>query len=424
MVSAALLVVSIDARAADPGAPPALVIVADADPGPAIARASAALGVPASSISAKRLSDVLPMSQPVVIIGGKPEECTRSGSSTAAATHAALAAAESSVAYVEYDKAVGQLDEAAGDLRCLSEPADKATVSRIAYLRGVVLAAQGNAVQAQLAFAEARAADAAMKWDDDFAPDAIGLFEGAAAPGTATILVSPATAAAWVDGVPLTGALSVPAGTHLVQLGDPFETLQVRVDGGATLAFVRPAGVSSEILHHVEDPAKQAEIAAILAAAVGEGTTVYVDDGQRVWKTTSGDAHFTALAGGGTPVATLPTDPVEPSGGGGRRAAGLGMSVAGGVLLGAGTIGTGVSYRQAKHFEGEATTAAHDDENAAWDAAAGQYDTWRTRATIMSAVAFGGLAVAGGGVTLLALPVDAVPGPVGDGFGINFRVIR
>ena len=150
-----------------PSAAAPLLHAADEPPEEALARAAGLLDGPA---------------EPAVIASftaGRPPSLTGVGElgvcaaapRDAAAIEALVADAEGALAYVEDDRALSLLGQAASALTCLSEPLAPPLAARIYYLRGVALVSLGDRPGAWGALQQAVVFDPDLVWDEDFPPD-------------------------------------------------------------------------------------------------------------------------------------------------------------------------------------------------------------------------------------------------------------
>lgn len=106
---------------------------------------------------------------------------------------------------------------------CLTEAAETAAMTRLAFLQGVIAFGDGDKDAASRAFEEVFAVDPAYPWDPEYPPDAQLGFANAAtsmaqAPRVTLSIVAPEGAEFWLDGRPLAEAtVEVVAGRHLIQ---------------------------------------------------------------------------------------------------------------------------------------------------------------------------------------------------------------
>lgn len=296
---------ALSARAADTR------LIVSGDPAAAVARLSGAIGVPADQIKAVPLSDALPGGLEAVVGPGRLEACSAPATTTDD-LRVAVEAAERHLAYVELDQAAIRLDAAARLLECLSEPLDPRLAARISFLRGIVDHSRGDATAEEADFRQAFAYQPDLKWDDNYPPDAITLFDLAATPSAAPghLVVVPSPSALFIDGIGATAAgLAVPAGVHVVQYGEPLTSRRVFVDPGGAVALIRLQSVPTDAVKAWSaDPSLHEDLGIVLSAAFGTGAVVYIDDGASTWQTTTGSSDWTAIAG----LATLPPGTAPP----------------------------------------------------------------------------------------------------------------
>ncbi|MBW2255790.1 MAG: hypothetical protein JRI25_14480, partial [Deltaproteobacteria bacterium] len=214
-----------------------------------VAKVAEDTGRPPEELVATTLPDLLVGNPPLLVGGGALETCRREPA-TAAAFQEALSVAESSMAFMEYGQALGELEEAAQVLGCQTTPADPTSASRLHYLRGLSFFFAEVSEAARAAWVQAHRFHPGLKWDDNFSPDGQMVFEAARAlvdadePTTLTIVPTPSDGALWLDGrrVQLeAGALSIPGGKHLAQFGaERVTTVQLQLAPGSSNTLIIP----------------------------------------------------------------------------------------------------------------------------------------------------------------------------------------
>ena len=204
----------------------ATVIYPGDDASMAVTRVSATTELDAESIKPVTLSDITVGGSPVLYGPGEAASCG-GVASTMSALRGAVKRAESGVAYMEFDQAKAHLKTAVNALACLNEPVHPETGSRLHYLQGILLHADGDNDSALAAYKKAHHYSPGLTWDDYFPPDSVELFDAAAAAVKSSVnltlaeIPAPAAGALWVDGRSVTsqsGILSLVEGEHLIQV--------------------------------------------------------------------------------------------------------------------------------------------------------------------------------------------------------------
>jgi hypothetical protein len=138
------------ARAAPPAAstptPAARMLLLHANPDSrvALAHGAAALGRKAEALDAASFADLV-VGKPAVFRGpGRAEACV-SAIGTTAAIQLGVDRAERAIDYLEFEKALGNLQVAAQAVGCLAEPLDRDLGARAHFLLGYALGQQGDA---------------------------------------------------------------------------------------------------------------------------------------------------------------------------------------------------------------------------------------------------------------------------------------
>lgn len=381
------MITSLLASVALAGTP--VVIAPAADPAEALGRVAEATGIPLSELEPVAADALLPSAPFLLVGGGRADGC--SGPLTSMAdVRDPLDKAESAVAYLDFDGALPRLQQAADALSCLGEPVDASAASRIYYLRGIVAHGTGDGASAEAAFRQAHAYASGLKWDANFAPDALPLFEAAAvAEGAAgRFAVVPRQSALWIDGDSHAGTAEVLPGAHLVQFGNPVATWRVFVGAGTELRMVVPGLVTAEAIAWVDDPTRHGDLEAIVDAA-RPGGMVYFVHGEDVWRVDSKSVERL-----GAPSGT------GGGGGGGPKLAATGLTIGGGALFVGGGALTAVTFLQGRSAEKDWDAAIAADDWQARDAALDDYDAARGRLGVPRALAIAGAGLALTGVTL------------------------
>jgi len=283
----------------------------------ALARVAEDTGRPPEELVATTLPTLLSGRPPLLIGGGALETCAGEPAGPEAFQQA-LSAAESSMAFMEYGQALSELEEAAGLLGCLATPADPEAASRLHYLRGLCFFFADEPEAARAAWVQAHRFHPGLRWDDNFPPDGQAVFEAARAlvdadqPATLAIIPALASDTLWLDGrlVPLeAGGFSIPAGTHLVQLGsEPVTTVQLQLAPGSSNTLVLPGTLPADAVAWIADETLRPVVSAALEVALGTGARVYAVSDGVTWTGTAGGTSWEALEQIPTPV----PEPVEP----------------------------------------------------------------------------------------------------------------
>ncbi|MBW2254357.1 MAG: hypothetical protein JRI25_07150 [Deltaproteobacteria bacterium] len=335
-------------------------------------------------LAATTLPDLLAGRPPLLIGGGALETC-QGEPATAETFWEALSVAESSMAFMEYGQALGELEDAAQVLGCQTTPADTTSASRLHYLRGLSFFFAEESEAARAAWVQAHRFHPGLKWDDNFPPDGQMVFEAARAlvdadePTTLVIVPTPSEGALWLDGRRMqleAGALSIPGGKHLAQFGaERVTTVQLQLAPGSSNT--------------------RSVLSAALESALGTGEQVYAVHDGITWTGTAGGTSWEALEILPVPVPTPPEE-VPPEA---RRkktrwlfASGTTVAVVGGLAA------------MAMYFT---ALGEHGDAVDAWTVAdykqrETKFLTARSRYRVFSWVAVGGVGVAVAGI---AIPV-------------------
>lgn len=418
-----------------------LMVSARSDVADAVARVAAAEHVPATDVSVLSITANLPAQDWVLVGSGRADVCATTPA-TLAELRAAIESAETHIAYLQRDEAVTKLDAASQRVPCLNEPLDANLAARLYYLRGVVAHGAGDSPSAEAAFRQAFAFQPSLKWDPNFPPDAVPLFESSSITGKPSPLsLVPAPPAMWIDGHMATGSVDIAPGVHIVQFGEPLITIRVVADAGSPLAIVRPKLVPANAASWASEPARREALSAVMAAAFGSGKTVYVDDGSTIWRAVTGPSEWSALAAPaavsvltdspepvnlplnstGSATTTLPTGTnltVNVESGETRRRRskfGTALMTVGGLAT-AGSAGfAAYTYVNALGYRTEAQIADDDNDWQRWQDAEAGYETQRGRLGYARiGLAAGAGVLAAGVVSWLVIPaptfVQGAPG--------------
>ncbi len=231
-----------------------LVLHASPDSRVALAHAAAAMDVKADTLSPATFAD-LAVGKPAVLRGpGRAEACT-TATGTTAAVQLGVDRAERAIDYLEFEKALANLQVATTALGCLAEPLDRDLAARALFLLGYTLGQQGDLAAARESFARARSLKPALKWDTNLPPDLEPTFQEASkdlSGAAVQVALTPAPTAGqlYVDGVSMTDAkapFTLTPGRHLVQvLGLRPTVAWVTVRGGVTTVSTRLADAGTE----------------------------------------------------------------------------------------------------------------------------------------------------------------------------------
>lgn len=366
------------------------VVYAGGDPDKVLDRIAAVSGVPADTLHAVPVADLVRGRPPTLLGGGKLEHCGGSPT-TLASVRQSMDLAKGAVAYMEYGSARAALDAAIRDLGCLQEPIDAELAARAWFLTGVVAHASGDEARTRSAFRQARLFAPEMGWDENFAPAARGAFESVTAEMKATSLVSlsvvpePPEGALRVDGRVVRvvgGHVGVLPGTHHVQVGDaPPLTMTMQVDANAPATLVLPSLVTDDALAWAGDGDRREALSSVLIGALGDEGVVYVVSNDIVWRLRLGGSAWDLVAAGARPLTAMPV-PASATGASGeerptgrRSAAGPVTLAVGGAGLIAGGVVAGLGYGAARDAVEDANTNGRSEEGDAQYEAGGQQYT-------------------------------------------------
>ncbi|MBW2253707.1 MAG: hypothetical protein JRI25_03825 [Deltaproteobacteria bacterium] len=307
------------------------------DPDVAVHRVAAATGEALWDLEPVRLGDLLTGDVPVTMGTEQPAPCTASVSTNLEMIKT-ISQVERQIAHQEFVEASGAIDHATSAQACLSEIVEPTSAARLFFLRGIVAQALHDDSTAESAFLRALSYQPALEWDDAFKPDWRPAFDRAgettqsAAPGT--MLLGPTlenTDALWVDGrivTPDAGRVSLPEGTHLVQIpGATVITREVAIRSGQSVALLVPGALTEDLLAGAADPEEWPLLEAILDDALPEEDRLYL------WTGT----HTLDI---GDEWVVFPEPPPDESIA--RRNLGSKLTTGGSVALGAGVLASGI----------------------------------------------------------------------------------
>jgi hypothetical protein len=385
------------ARSAD------LVIHGTEDADAALTQVSEHAGVERSSLRAANIGDLVLTRPPMLVGPGRVDRCT-SSPATNADVRAAAEVAEGSMAFMEYDRAVEDLDAAYQTLGCLIEAVDAEVASRILFLRGVALYNSGDADGARTAFRQAHLFDPALTWDDNYAPDPLAQFEAArmalsGAPDLALRVIPGAeTAQVHVDGRRIGGEVTLSQGDHLVQVGGTtVATVHLHLEAGEPATLLMPAIVPPGAVAWPADPALGPNLSALLAAVLGKGFVVYVVHEENTWRGTTGEPAWETLSE--EPVAEAPEPepppeapetvplPIPPPPKPKKKHPVWWLTAPGGIAMAAGLGTSGYAHVRGKQDWRAAEEASTREE---WERIDEHYEEWRAIQGIGWAITIGG----------------------------------
>ncbi|MBW1880151.1 MAG: hypothetical protein JRI25_01380 [Deltaproteobacteria bacterium] len=287
-----------------------LVIHATEDVDAVLTQVSEDADVERTSLRAANISDLLLTRAPVLVGSGRVDRCAGSPT-TNDDVRGAAEVAEGSMAFMEYEQAVKDLDVAYQALGCLVEAVDGAVAGRILFLRGIALYHSRDLQPAKAAFRQAHLFDPALVWDDNYAPDPRPLFEGARieladAPKQALQVIPGAEVAQLhVDGRRIGGDVTLSPGDHLVQVGGArVATVQVHLEAGETATLLLPSVLPPGAVAWPDDADLGGDLSTLLGAVLGKGFVVYVVYEEHTWCGTTGAPEWEMLSE--EPVAEVP----------------------------------------------------------------------------------------------------------------------
>jgi len=386
-----------------------LVIHAAEDVDAVLTQVSEDAGVDRSSLRASDISDLILTRPPVLVGPGRVDRCVGSPTTNDDVRRAAEVA-EGSMAFMEYEQASKDLDEAYRALGCLIEAVDGALAARILFLRGIALYYVRDPESAKVAFRQAHLFDPALVWDDNYAPDPRPLFEGArielASDPNELLRVIPGakTTQVFVDGRRIGGEVTLSRGDHLVQAGGAaVATVGVHLEAGEPATLLLPSIVPPGAVAWPGDPELGASLSTLLAAVLGKGFVVYVVDEGRTWRGTTGEPSWELLSE--LPVAEAPEpevpEPVVPEGVPlpeppapkvKKHRPVWWLTAPGGVAVASGLVASGYSYVKGKQ---DASAADEASTRTDWERIDQHYESWRAMHHIGWIVTAGGAALVG-----------------------------
>jgi hypothetical protein len=365
-----------------------------------------ALGVPAAEVELAPITGLANPSAPR--LGGSGQMTACSGAATTNAdVEKPLAGAEDAFAYLEYDKALKELDAAAAALKCLSEPVKPNLPARVWYIRGVVRFHLNDQNGAKDAFTEAFSLQPDLLWDSSYAPAPKSVFDAAqgAAQGRkpATLLVYGKDAR--VDGRVVAGRVDLPGGAHVLQLGaSAVTTYELRVSPGASATLVLPGGVTASAVDLATSESGKAALGGILDA-VDAGDVVDVAIGGELWRVAVASNSWTLVG----PIGPTP----KAKGGGGGFDPGFAVA-GGGVALAA---GGGALWAIGLGHGKEAIAAGEGAPEPLYSDAQADYRSAKTLVMLGVVGTAAGLGAVGGGVAMIS-DVSILPVAWGGGGGL------
>jgi hypothetical protein len=358
-----------------------------------LTRVAEQAGVASATLRAVSLTELVSGRPAAWQGGGALRPCT-GPPTTNAVVKRSLDLAAGAVAYMEFGSARAALDTAVADVACLSEPVDTTLAARAWFLTGIVTDAAGDAAGSRAAFLQAHAFQPGLPWDENFAPAARPAFDAAAgeqkAAATVNVALMPPAPAVplRVDGrvvAPQDGRLPIPAGAHLLQIGDaPVTTYRLDVASSAPGTLVLTPLLDASALSWAGEGERRGALAGMLQGALGTDGNAYVVTDTVLWRLRLSNAAWDVVGAGATPKSAKATKAPAGPFPTGRVLAGSGVA-----LVLAGGAFAGVNYSTAMDVYGEIADAGTTDELAtAYQKAGGRYQA--------------GLVVTGAGAALVA----------------------
>jgi hypothetical protein len=325
-------------------------LVHDGDPEAAALAAALRGGVDPTTLEPVSLES-LRGRPPVLLAGGQASGCPEGASPAPVAE--ALSRAEGSLLYGRFEEALSALIQARQAVLCSGEPVSAPALARIELLTGLIAQERGDETTARARYLAALGYDPQIPWPSSYHAERRALFDTARAElpsATTELAVRPLQPPATLDGQPL--PLAVPVGEHVVQVGAV--AVHVVLDE-APNRLVVPSAYPADALAWAGDEQRRAELSALLAATLGEGTEAWVVHGDEVWRGLAGRTDWQAFP---APVAPAPAPEPEPVPGPPRprwaeRLVAGGLVALGGVAVGAGTAWANGSAREAEGSWGQ-----------------------------------------------------------------------
>jgi hypothetical protein len=377
-LAACLFVAEGVARAATP------VIFAQGDPAQVLARLDAKSDGALEPMPLEQLRQTPPR-----VEGGSVRACT--GAPVELAVVLSLVKdAEGDLLYLDYDRALGSLDQASASLVCLTGAADRTVLTRIFFLTGYARFSLGDVVHAKESWIRLFQTEPGYAWDAELPPDGTDVFEAtrhqnqATLPVIFTVVPMPPNGTLLADGAtpPLSGTLA--PGVHLLQMIDAgrTSTLEVTLSGDGPATIVWPGLLPADPLDWMNDARGQDAFGAAIDSTIQAGAVIVTTPTDTWRRTTSGAPFETVDLQAGT-----------------RRTRWL---VLGGSVLATG--GATLVIVKTNQANDAADLAASTHELDTYQDAQASYESAQTQRLVGIAITAGGVALACVG---FALPGDS-----------------
>ena len=235
---------------------------------------------------------------PPRVEGGTVRTCTAAPVDLAIVL-ARVKEAEGDLLYLDYDRALGALDQASASLVCLTGAADRTVLTRIFFLTGYARFALGDVAGARQSWLRLFQIEPGYAWDPALPPDGTDVFDAtrheyqATLPVIYTVVPMPPNGMLLADGAspPLSGAL--PPGVHLLQMIDAgrTSTLEVTLTGDGPATVVWPGLLPPDPLDWMNDARGQDAFGAAIDATI-QADDVIVTSPTDTWRRTAAGASF------------------------------------------------------------------------------------------------------------------------------------
>jgi hypothetical protein len=331
-------------------------LVHDGDPQAAIDAASRRGGVDPGMLEPISLQE-LRGRPPVLLAGGQAQGCLEGA--TPAPVPEALTRAEGALLYGRFDEAMSSVIQARQEVLCSGAPTPPGLLARIELLTGLIAQERGDEATARTRYLAALVYDPQIPWPQAYPAERRTLFDTARtelSSATTSLSVRPLQPPALLDGQAMPQAVLV--GEHVVHVGSV--AVHVVLDEAPNRLVVPPA-FPPDALSWAGDDAHRAELSALLAATLGEGTDTWVVHGENVWHGIAGRTDWEAFLTLPDPVVPVPVEPTVPEQPRrwGVTLAGGGLALLGGVAGTAGTLWANGTARKAEGTWGSTYDGLH-----------------------------------------------------------------
>jgi hypothetical protein len=207
--------------------------------------------------------------------------------------------AEGDLLYLDYDRALGALDQASASLLCLTGAADRTVLTRIFFLTGYARFALGDVVGAKQSWLRLFQIEPGYAWDPALPPDGTDVFDAtryqhqATLPVIYTVVPMPPNGTLLADGATPPLSQTLPSGVHLLQMIDAgrTSTLEVTLSGDGPATVVWPGLLPADPLDWMNDARGQVAFGAAIDATI-QADDVIVTSPTDTWRRTTAGASF------------------------------------------------------------------------------------------------------------------------------------